>query len=206
MSQQKLSAYRQYQNQRLSIHTEREIRGGGAYVAPGFWYGFPYGWGLGGVVVSEPVEITHGWGVYQGPHRLTVPDFLAAAGDQSRQQALQSDIDRLNRARTAWYAVAGVGAAAMLTGVFGTDVAEDWDTWRTYSNVGWAGALVAVTGVVGGSFPASKATRLARVPEASMTPEDAAGLVDAHNEKLAEELGLSPDEVWQIEAGSPPRR
>lgn len=206
LSSQKLAALRQYQSRRLILRTEQEFHGGGATVNSGFWYGYPYGWSGMGWVVSQPIEVTRGWGVYQGPQRLAVPEFLSLAGDLERSQTVQADIDRSKRAGRAWYAVAGVGAAAMLTGVFGVGLADDFESARTFDTLSWAGATVTVGGLLAGSFPTARASRLSRVPAATLTSEEATALVDAHNEKLAGELGLSPDEVWQVESAGPPHQ
>ena len=57
-----------------------------------------------------------------------------------------------------------------------------------------------LTGFVGGSIPASKATRVEQDPEYTFTPEQVREGIDGYNDELRQELELSPEEVLLIEA------
>ncbi len=193
-------ALRQYQRKRLAIRGETRREPGTTYV---FGTGGGY-WRWGGwhtaTVVHDPGTITRTWGVYRGPERLDVPTFLQMVG----QQDLADDVSRrVRRARTAgkvWLTGAGIGAAGLVAGIVGTSLADTADEVQTWSSVTLGGSLLAVGGLVGATFPMGKANRLAADPAASVSWSEAQDWVDAYNDQLREELGLSPEEAWRIES------
>ncbi len=207
-----LRALRTYRQGRLVLRAETEYHqgpatawsfGGGGW---GWGGGYP-GWGWGGgyygtTIINNPTWTERTWGIYQGPERLSVPTFLETAGDLSKATELRSVIERKRKTAKAWYTVAGVCAAGILTGVVGMGAAQEVDTYFIFNNVALGGLGVAVTGMLGGSFPSARASRLARYPSESLSAQEAQSYVDGHNERLQSELGLSDEEVWAFEVGA----
>ena len=76
------------------------------------------------------------------------------------------------------------------------------DTYMTFNTVALSGLGLSVTGLLGGSFPSARANRLARYPSESLTAQEAQDYVDAHNDRLQQELGLTDQEVWAFEVGA----
>ena len=198
MGPDKLRALRTYRDQRLALRSEVEVHGGGAIAYSTGWGGPGWGWGTT-TVVPNPVVTSRTWGIYQGPAALSAPHFLELAGDLERRDRLLGEIHHARSKRNAWYAVAGVGAAGLLTGMVGMQAADNREQFENANLIGLGGAALTVTGLLGASFPSAKARRLERYPSASMGPAEAQRLIDAHNEHLAQDLGLQPREVWQIE-------
>lgn len=203
LSPEKLRALREYRERSLSVQGETELSGGG-YHAVGM--GSPLGRGMwmDSWIVADPIVATRGWGVYQGPQRLNVPTFLGAAGQPERKAKLEADIAKRRRNGHIWMGVAGLGGAAIVTGVVGMGQSETLNGLKTWNNVTFAGTGLTITGLIGGSVPTAKASRLQRSPEASMSVAEAHKLVDHHNEALRTELQLSPEEVWLVEGGGAP--
>ena len=195
-SSSQLMAVQQYQRQRLQIRGEMSFHGGHTT----FYSGHRYRWGGVGMAVHSPVTTSRTWGVYQGPSRINVPDFLTMVGQTEQSRLLSAEIARAERASRAWYTTAGVGVAGMIVGWVGYNTATTRDDRITFNNISLGGLGLTVTGLIGGSFPAGKATRLQRVPQASMTSDQAQQLIDTHNNTLRESLQLSADDVWAIES------
>jgi hypothetical protein len=72
--------------------------------------------------------------------------------------------------------------------------------WNTWNMVTLGSSLVTLGGMIGGSIPGSKANQLQRSPSASMTAAEAQEWIDAFNDSLAAELGLSAKEAWLLES------
>lgn len=201
---ERMALVRQYRAQRLVLRGETEIQPGNAYAFTSGYGPYPYGAvGLSHTtVIHEPATTTRTWGIYQGPQRLAVPTFLSAAGEADRSAVLSGQITKSRKATRTWFTVAGVGGAAIMTGMVGMGAAEELSTAQAYNTVALGGVGFLVTGLVAASFPSAKAHKLARYPSATLTVDEAQGLVDRHNDALREELGLSADEVWSIEVGN----
>ena len=203
LSPDRLAALRTYRDERLVVRGEAELSGGAVYGQLGGWYGYPHRGHVGGWVVADPLRVTRGWGIYQGPRRVDVPTFLGEVGEAGQKAALDGDISRATRNSQIWFTAAGIGAAALLTGFVGSNLATTPSDAYQWSQVSFLGATTTVVGLVGGSFPSSKAQRLRRVPAATMSVDEANRLANRHNEQLRQELGLSPDDVWRLEQGPP---
>lgn len=198
----KLSALRAYQAQRLVVRDEVELVGGGATMVGGWGYPYGrYGYMHPTVVVQEPTEIMRVWGIYRGRERLSTPRFLDLAGQADLHTAVQADIRKARRSGTAWFSVAGVGLAGILGGMVGLELATTEDQARVANRVVLAGTGFATGGLLIGSFPRAKASRLSRYPSITLSADQANELADAHNAELRDDLGLSPAEVWDIELG-----
>lgn len=208
-SPERLRLLRTYRQDRLVLRGETEYHQGPATAwTTGWGYGGYGGWGgyYGTTVISNPVWTTRTWGIYQGPERLSTPRFLEVAGQPGLAGELQGTIDRKRKHARTWYTVAGVGAAGILTGIVGMGQAQDRDTWYIFNDVALAGVGLTVGGMIGGSFPSAKASRLHRYPSATLSAGEAQEYVDAHNERLQAELGLSAQEVWAFEIGAGEQR
>lgn len=204
MTPEKLEALRRYQAERLSIRGETEVYGGGARaVWVGGWWGPRWGPHTTVAVVPEPVFATRTWGIYQGPQRIDVPDAMRMSGD-TQAEALEGTIRSKKSAARAWYTVAGVGGAVAVASLFGQLSADNRYEYANWQIAGLGGATAGVVGLLGAAGPAGEARALERYPARSLTPAEARNLVDRHNDRLRQELGLSPQEVWSIEREEPP--
>lgn len=197
-SAERLQALRQYRRERLTINPEVEVSGGGTRVYSGFGWGGP-GWG-GGMVVTDPVITTRTWGTYQGSSRLSVPQFLQVTGQDALSTELSNQIASNDRRSRTFYTVAGVGVAGLLVGTFGARTATNGLQFQQYNSLILPSLGLTVGGVFMGSFPAARAERLRRYPSESLGIDTAQQLADEHNDRLRESLGLSPEDVWDIEA------
>lgn len=213
MSPQKLDALRRYKAERLEIQGETEVHQGAATVWTGVRWGPRWGPRRGPgrgphtavAVVATPSYATHGWGIYQGPERLQVPDALQLAGDPRGDQ-LQQTVARKHRTANAWYTVAGLGGGAIIAGIFGQISAPNRHAAYTWQLVSVGGAGAAAVGVLAGGSAAADARSLAQYPARTLTVAEARQVVDQHNDHLRQELGLSPQDVWEIERGQPGAR
>ena len=198
----RLQALRAYKARRLWVREEAELRGGStfAFGAGGYMGGPGFGYGASGPVLVDAPTVLRTWGVYQGSERLSVPKFFAATGEVEKQREMQATVSTLNRRGKVWSTIAVAGAAGLVAGIAGMGLADNRDDYYTWNRVtlGSTGGLA--LGLVGGSFPRGKAHGLVRYPSTSMTSPEAQTLVDRHNDGLREELGLSPADVWALEA------
>lgn len=153
------------------------------------WWGAPYGWG--GVWVSRHDAVA----VYQGPQRLDVPEVLGALGDVPGRMNLERRIRNQRRAGRVLTGIGLVGLTGTLVGLVGMDTAVTWDQARDWSAVTWTGAGLMVGGLVAGGIPSDRARRLQVDPELTFGPSELQQRVDAHNDRLARELGIDPDRV-----------
>lgn len=200
LSAERLQAIRSYRARHLEVRGETRYEGGGATVVS-TGYGRRW-WGVGMTeVYTHPVTATPVWAVYQGPERLTVPRFYDLAGEAGRADALRDRISGKKTMANVWFGVAGAGIATSLVGFFGYAGADDARTAQTWGRVALGGMGVGVVGLVGGSFPSTKARQLAHDYPTSLDPQEAHRLVDAANERLRRELGLTPEEALRAEGG-----
>lgn len=201
-----LRALTQYREDRITIRSETEFHGGGTMIVGGWGGAYRAGpgvhvaWGVPGVVLSEPVTASPTWAAYQGPRRLDAPDFLRAAGELERAEALDKDIRHAKRASYAWMGVAGAGAVAAVTGLMGIGITDDRDINILYNNLMVGGATVAAVGLVGSSFPSARARSLQTDLPASISLAEAQEMAAKRNEALRQELSLSPAQVWGVES------
>lgn len=210
VSADQLQALTRYREERLSIRGETEFHGGGSAVVVGGGWGGYYrpgprggvhvGWAVPGLVLTEPVVAEQSWAAYQGPQRLDAPDFLRAAGETARADALEKDIHRAKVASYAWLGVAGAGAVAAVTGFMGLGTTDDRDLNMMFNNLMVGGAGVAAIGVVGSSFPSGRARELSHDLPASISLAEAQAMAAKRNDALRQELNLSPAQVWGVES------
>jgi hypothetical protein len=196
----RLQALRTYKSQRLQVRAETEYRGGGVATFSTMTYGYPHGMGSG-VIVTEPVSTFRTWGVYRGPQRLSTPDFLTLTEATAQRDELVTTIKKSRRASRAWFTGAGVGMAAIVTGIVGMG-AGGVDTYGQYNRVALVGTTLTIGCLFGASFPAAKASKLYRYPGASMDTDAANVLAHAHNERLRQQLQIQPSEAWLLDLGA----
>lgn len=201
---ERLRALRGYKAGRLELRKETELRGGSAWMMGGGYggmWGPGYGaWGGGGPVIIDPPTALRTWGVYRGPERLDVPDFLSVVGEVERRRELDATLEALGRRGKVWSVIAAIGGAGLATGLVGMSTVDTRRDYQTFNAVTLGGTLVMATGFIGTSFPRGKESALRRYPASSIGSGEAQRLVDAHNETLREELGLSAADVWALEA------
>jgi hypothetical protein len=190
-----MAAIRDYQARSLRLGTETELHGGGATYIGG-WGGRRWSYG---VVVPNPVYTTRTWAVYQGAERLEVPEFYRTIGDVGRATELETTIARQKSAATALYTLGVGGLAASIAGWYGSRYSATPPQRQQWMLVGLGGTCAAFVGFVGGSIPSSR-LRHSKYDFPYVIDHDAAQReVDAHNERVRRELGLSPQDVMQAE-------
>jgi hypothetical protein len=200
LTPKRLAALRTYKAQRLQVRAETEYRGGGVSTFSSMSYGYPPALGTG-VVVTEPISTFRTWGVYRGPERLSTPDFLTLTQAIKQRDSLVTEIDKSRRASKIWFTGAGLGMAAIVTGIVGMG-AGGVDTYAEYNSVALIGTTVTIGCLLGASFPAAKASKLYRYPGASMNTDAANGLAHKHNEGLRKKLEIQPEEAWLLDLGA----
>ncbi len=199
LTMDRLQTLRRYKAERLSVHEETELRGGGTAMA----MGYPYG-RMGpstAVMMTDPVYTVRTWGVYQGPDRISTPTFLDKVGKASEATALREDVARYQRRSKAAFGVAGIGAGVLVAGLIGMRAAATPEEYLAWNLATLGGTAAGMGGLVVGSFPAAKASRLERSPAAVMSPAEARALAERHNDALQKQLGVTPQEAWLLELG-----
>ena len=204
-----LQAAMSFRSSHLEIRTVTSWRGGGSTVVTSGYYGSG---GRGGshmgvgvsTVVPEPMVPEHAWTVFQGPMRLSVPDYLTLVGDP-RADDYRRRI-RSNRTTGTLFSAVGVaGVAAVVAGIIGSANADshpEREDWNTVALAGTGGILVGFT--VGGAAQ-NTANRLeSNYDRLGWEPTQAQ--VDAYNEQLRQQLGLSTEQAWRILEDNGPRR
>ncbi len=201
LTPERLQALRTYKAQRLQVRAETEYRGGGVSTFSTMSYGYHSGIGTG-VVVAEPISTFRTWGIYRGAQRLSIPDFLMLTGATAEGDALVRDIKRAKRAGRVWFTGAGLGMAAIVTGIVGMGASGDIGTYRRFNTVALSGTTLTIGCLLGASFPAAKGAKLYRYPGATMSTDKANALAHKHNEKLRTDLGIKPEEAWLLDLGA----
>lgn len=190
-------ALREYRQDHLRIQRLVGYRVGTIGYTERYWSPY-WGWGWG-TVYAPSVTQTEGWAVFQGAQRLDVPTYLDRIGAVTDKEHLQRTIRRKRTLATVLYAVGGAGAIATVAGLVGMDGSRTADDYYTWGAVSTAGLSAMVVGFVGGSFPSASARTLEWVPAATRPLEAVEQEVNAHNERLAEQLGLTPSQALQME-------
>jgi hypothetical protein len=196
-----LQAAMNFRSGHLEIRTITSWHGGGSVVIhQGYRWG-PRGpgphWGVGvGTVVGAPMVPEHGWAVFQGPSRLKVPEYLDLVGD-SRADDYRQRIRSNHSSGNVLSAVGVIGIAAVVTGIVGAANADFLPERREWNTVALAGSGGMLIGFTGASIAHGTARRLER-DYGELGWEPTRAQVDAYNEKLRTQLGLSAEQTWQI--------
>ena len=211
--EERFEALMQFRHQHLDIRGSTRWRGGGATVVHGGWgwgWSGPYhGWGWGwspSVVVRQPLEPEHGWAVFQGVQRLSVPGYLEVVGDSVRLAALEDDLRRAGLNRKIGYGFGGAGLAATVVGFVAGAWSDSQQELMAWSTVTTAGICTALIGTLAGSSAASREQRLQGDFRVTVPYEDTRAQVDDYNEQLRQDLGLSKGDAYRVLTEQPPRR
>jgi hypothetical protein len=191
----------EFRSSHLEVRTITAWSGGGSWV---FHQGYRFGgrgpgprWGVGvSTVVAQPMIPEHGWAVFQGPTRLEVPAYLDLVKDP-RANDYRRRIRSNQNAGVALNTVGVMGIAVLVTGIVGAQTADDryeHDVWNNVSLGGVGGMLV---GFTGGSLANGTARRL-EYDYGEIGWEATRAQVDAYNDELRSDLGLSSDQAWRI--------
>ena len=133
-----------------------------------------------------------------------MPTYLTLVGD-SRAEEYRRRI-RSNRTTGALFSAIGVaGVAAVVTGIIGSanaDTPREHEDWNTVALAGTGGILVGFT--IGGA--AQNAANRLQTDYGKLGWEPTQAQVDAYNEQLRQQLGLSTEQAWRILEDSGPRR
>lgn len=194
---ERVARIRAYNSERLTVRDETELRGATnavSVVQP------MMGPAAGpSVVVVDPVFTVQTWGVYRGHERLAPAELLRTTGETFRADDIERRIERDHRKSRRWMMLAGMGAASVAAGVVQYDRAQDLPQQVLAHQLTFGGIGVGLTGLMGASFPASRATRLERYPSAVMDRTDAQVMVERHNKATAQRLGLTEEDLLLIE-------
>ncbi|HHO53544.1 MAG TPA: hypothetical protein ENK18_22405 [Deltaproteobacteria bacterium] len=208
LTQEQLADVLAFRDQHLQI---REVQ----TVIPGTVSVMRSGWGWGRRpwrgyawdtrdVIRTPPEVMHEWVVFQGPQRLTVPEFLDVVGRHGEADALMERITRSEKTSRSFGAASLGGVAAGVAGVVGVLVAPP-DQQPTFSAIGLGGLGTAILGGLVSSVSASRSATLAHDFPSAIDLEVASEEVREHNEELRERLGVSPRTAYR-ELSRDPRR
>ena len=207
---EELQAAVEFRSQHLEIRQVTSWRGSGSTVVTSGYYG--YGGHRGhssmgvGVSTASPQTLVpeHAWTVFQGPMRLAVPDYLTLVGDE-RADDYRRRIRNNRTTGTMFTAVGVAGVAAVVAGIIGSanaDTRSEREDWNTVALAGTGGILVGFT--IGGAAQ-NTANRL-QTDYGKLGWEPTQAQVDAYNEQLRQQLGLSTEQAWRILEDGGPRR
>ena len=183
-----------------------QIRSWSWYAPPRFalhmsWWGGGPGlrWGVGSTLpVFGSIPPGHAWAVYEGEHRLTVPDYLDRVGDEARKYSLEDDLRRARTWSNVWAGTGAVGIATTIVAVMGMETARSHDAYAQWSLVGSCGLVGMLVGVLGYDDANSRQTRLTYDFGMNLQPDEAQATVESYNRKLQAELGLTDREVRHL--------
>ena len=193
-----VAAVRTYRREHLSVRGYREAYIGSTTPTTGY-YGRWGGWGGGWAWTQPYLFEVEGWAVYQGSHRLAVPEALERLGDPGARVHLERRMRRNKTAGTALYVLGGVSLVSSIVGLVGLDGSRSYDEARVWSTFSTASMLTGAGCFVAGSFPLGKARRLAIDPSYSLSRADAERRADEANDRLRAELGLTPEQALRLE-------
>jgi len=196
LTAERLRTLRAYRSQRLEIRSVTEMTGGGTSMTPG--------WGVGGVqIYSEPIRTVHSWAVFRGPAQVQLPEYYELLGDVERAQSLRRRIRRNRTAAASLYALSGAGAVSAVVGFVGLNAPGTGIDNRTYSWMITGGLVGMLVGSLGGGIPASRASTLQSDHTKVLDPHEAQFEIDAYNERLRRDLGVTPEDAARVELGAP---
>lgn len=190
-----LARIRDYKLRHYSIRTETRYSGGGTRT-----FSNPYSWGGGVYVTQDPISVTRSWAVYKGPSRMDVPTYLQLTHEDEHYKDLTGRIQRTRILGYTYYGAAVAGIAAIVVGAAGVNLAEAEDEKTRWSTVGVIGVGTTIVGLIGGSLPMANARSLqTEYSRARIDIASAQAAIDAENEALRVELGLTPEQALSVE-------
>ncbi len=129
------------------------------------------------------------WSVYRGAYRLDVPSTLNALGRLEDQRRLERRISRNHTSASVLTGVGVAGIATTILGLTGRREAATYDVARDWSLVSTAGLAMTVGGFISAAIPSHRARRLQFSHAMTQSADAVQRDVDAHNQRLAAELG-----------------
>ncbi|MEQ1572538.1 MAG: hypothetical protein ABMA64_43360 [Myxococcota bacterium] len=191
-------AIRSYRDQRLVLREVSRTEVGVDYVAAGV-YGRA-GRRVGVAMVPQPFAVrTQEWVVVEGARRLDVPSTWLALEEPARADALSQKIRTHRAIGNLGYAVGAAGLLGSVVGMVQVGGADTWRDHRYWSQVSTVSAGVMLGGFIGGSIPAARADRLQNDHARSFDLAELDARFAAHNEALAQQLGLSATEAAHLD-------
>lgn len=170
---------------------------------------FGVGFGVPGVSVGtrvggfspSPVLMGEQWAVYRGAERLSVPAWMELSSDVEGRDRLRRQV----RTTRTWHnvllgatlagAATAIGASIMKQNSSAYPDFEDWNL------VVSGGVGVAIGGGVGMYGTSKHLRRLQTDYSASQQLDQTWDEVERHNQRLREELALTPEDTAAIDAG-----
>jgi hypothetical protein len=198
-SQEKLNALRQYQRERLEISNETNISGG---ATTAYMRGPTMGYGSLGFMISDSIHTTRTMKVYQAQEPISTAIFLELTGQEGEREDLDALLAKYRKRKAAGRVVAALGLGTTIGGWVGVSQSVTENEVYLYSNVTLGGSILCFGGLLISSFPASKEASLLMTPLNYLSKADVEGRVDAFNDALRTELGLSVEDIWSIESGN----
>ena len=197
---EKVAAFRKYRSQFLSVRHYTGLAVGSTTVHTDWYGGYGYGYGWGTVHRGVPyIYRVDDWGVFQGPQRLDTFSYLDRVGDLNKRQIVKQQVRSRRTLGGVLYALGGagvVGSIASAAGMVNAKTQAEYSQWRI-ANTTSVGVIIG--GFLGGSFPFSRARRLASHPGQSSDLAVIEDQVAEFNEGLRTELGLTPAEALSVE-------
>lgn len=205
VSDSDFKAIQQFRSEHLEIRTITNWRGGGATVVHHGWWGPRYGPHVGiGTVYRQPVVAEHTYAVFQGPTRLNVPQYLDVVGDP-REDDWRRRIDNNRRWSAGFTGLGVMGGVATIVGVIGGSMNRDFDRRDDWDLVTLSGIGGLVIGFGGASATSSRAFTL-QTNYNLLGWDNTRNQVDDYNDALRQDLGISPQQAWDIIDSSSQRR
>jgi hypothetical protein len=208
LTREELNAILTFRTQHLEVReTDTLIPGRITFVRSGWGWGprawRGYSWGTTDVITTPPA-VMEGWAVYQGPQRLSVPEYLDAIDRDVDAVALERRIRRNRGVGTLFNGLAVAGLGAGVGGLVGSiaDPNRVDPTWTGLSLGGFGTAIL--SGIVGGATR-NRASKLAADFDATQELDGVLEQVRDYNEELRQELGLTPQQAYR-ELDRPSRR
>jgi hypothetical protein len=201
-----LRAILTFRDEHLSIRELRTVIPGRVSVTNSGWGRRPwrgYMWTTSDVVQAPP-EVLDSWVIFEGPQRLSVPEYLDEIGRTTDAVALDRRIRRNSTTGKVFGGLALVGLAGAVGGIVGS-FADGPDSQIPWTTVGLSGLGTSlVSSIVSGST-STRAGKLASDFTTTQELETVQDEVRDHNEELRTELGLSPAQAYR-ELDAPRRR
>ena len=171
---------------------------------------FGVGFGFPGVSVGTrvggfnpgPVPLGDDWAVFRGAERLSVPAWMELSSDVEGRDRLKR---RVRATRTGHHVLLGAtiaGAAAAIAGSIGKQNAASYPGFDDWNLVVTGGIVVAI-GAGAGVYGTSRHLRRLQLDyDATQDLQTTWDEVQRHNQRLRDELALSPEDTAAIDAAA----
>lgn len=198
-----LAAYRQ---RATSVRRYTTLEGGGGTaVGWGFgWPGFgsPYGGFSTTYIIGSPTYAIEHWAVYRGSQRLTVPGWMDVTDAPEARQELRKRVRRTKAWHRILIGTAIAGGVASVGASWASQNAATYEELLNYRLAATAGTTAMLGGALGAYGTGMNARNLRYDFDATQDLSETQERVRAHNERLREELGLTPEQTRSIDQGT----